>query len=157
MKQVKQYDLEIWPGLKYSIKRINGIPMLNLDTDYMIVRLETAFDLMQDIKKDLPLAGKVELQNEIRRQFKGKVVVTRYNSALYRIKDVDFTQSPDSQFVRVVTDPETGRKAQVKQSHAEYILEKYGKQVQNMEQPLLVTESSADICLIPEFSMMTGI
>lgn len=57
----------------------------------------------------------------------------------------------------MVTDPETGRKAQVKQSHAEYILEKYGKQVQNMEQPLLVTESSADICLIPEFSMMTGI
>jgi len=59
--------------------------------------------------------------------------VTRYNSALYRIKDVDFTQTPDSQFVRVVTDPETGRKMQVKQSHAEYILDKYGKQVQNME------------------------
>ena len=46
MKQVKQYDLEIWPGLKYSIRRINGTPMLNMDTDYMIVRLETAFDLM---------------------------------------------------------------------------------------------------------------
>ena len=67
MKSVKQYDLEIWPGLKYSIKKISGVPMLNLDTDYMIVRLETAFDLTQDIKKDLPLAGKVELQNEIRR------------------------------------------------------------------------------------------
>lgn len=65
MKSVKQYDLEIWPGFKYSIKRINNTPMLNLDTDYMIVRLETAFDLMQDIKKDLPLAGKLELQNEI--------------------------------------------------------------------------------------------
>lgn len=96
MKSVKQYDLEIWPGLKYSIKRVNQVPMLNLDADYMIVRLETAFDLMQDIKKDLPLAGKVELQNEIRRQFKGKIVVTRYNSALYRIKDVDFTLSPTS-------------------------------------------------------------
>ena len=35
--------------------------MLNLDTDYLIVRLETAYDLMQDVKKDLPLAGKVEL------------------------------------------------------------------------------------------------
>jgi len=46
MKQVKQYDLEIWPGLKYSIRRINGTPMLNMGTDYMIVRLETAFDLM---------------------------------------------------------------------------------------------------------------
>ena len=46
MKSIKQYDLEIWPGLKYSIRRIAGVPMLNLDTDYMIVRLETAFDLM---------------------------------------------------------------------------------------------------------------
>ena len=27
--------------------------MLNLDTDYLIVRLETAFDLIQDIKKDI--------------------------------------------------------------------------------------------------------
>ena len=91
MKSCQQYDLEIWPGIKYQIKRINGVPMLNLDTDYLIVRLETAYDLMQDIKKDLPLAGKVELQNEIRRQFKNKIVVTRYNSALYRIKDVDFS------------------------------------------------------------------
>ena len=90
-KQVKQYDLEIWPGFKYQVQRVNGVPMLNLDTDYMIVRLETAFDLMQDIKKDLPLASKLELQSEIRRQFKGKTVVTRYNSALYRIRDVDFS------------------------------------------------------------------
>ena len=92
MKSLKQYDLEIWPGLRYAIRKVeSGIPMLNLDTDYLIVRLETAFDLMQDIKKDLPLAGKNELQNEIKRQFKNKVVVTRYNSQLYRIIDVDFT------------------------------------------------------------------
>ena len=43
---MKQYDLEIWPGFKYQVQRVNGVPMLNLDTDYMIVRLETAFDLM---------------------------------------------------------------------------------------------------------------
>ena len=62
MKSLKQYDLEIWPGLRYAIRKVeSGIPMLNLDTDYLIVRLETAFDLMQDIKKDLPLAGKNEL------------------------------------------------------------------------------------------------
>jgi len=42
------------------------------------------------------------IQKEIRKQLIGKVVVTRYNNLLYRVKDVDFGQNPDSQFIHTI-------------------------------------------------------
>jgi hypothetical protein len=52
--------IEIWPGFRFSIRPIEGIPMVCLDSDQLVVRLETVLDSINEIKKDLQLATKVE-------------------------------------------------------------------------------------------------
>ena len=77
--------------------------MINVDVDFLIVRLETALDIIRETTKSLeqPSGPHIEersanqvssdlIQKEVRKQLVGKIVVTRYNNMLYRVKDVDF-------------------------------------------------------------------
>ena len=52
--QLKNHDVEIWPGLQYQIQRLDleDVPMLKIDIDYLAVRLETALEVIQDIKAE---------------------------------------------------------------------------------------------------------
>ena len=42
----------MWPGFKFHVLKFDGIPMLNLDIDYLAVKLETVLDLINEIKKE---------------------------------------------------------------------------------------------------------
>ncbi len=81
------------------------------------------------------------------------VVVTRYNNMLYRVKDVDFNQNPESQFIHTIISND--KKKQVKRTYSEYLEERYYKTVTDKNQPLLITTSG--IALVPEFCMVTGL
>ena len=89
--------------------------MLNIDVDSLVVRLETALDIVRETTKCLEQPNSTHLDDksvshvsrdlinkEIRKQLVGKVVVTRYNNMLYRVKDVDFSLTPDSQFIHTI-------------------------------------------------------
>lgn len=87
----------------------------------------------------------------------GQVVMTAYNNNTYRIDDVDFNSSPQSTF--------TSSRGESK-TYEEYYRTKYNLNIREVTQPLLVARSkqrdrradqSEMICLIPEFSQMTGI
>jgi len=126
---LKEHDVEIWQGFRYEVRTEittpsygsqNGpssglAPMLNIDVDFLVVRLETALDIVRETTKcleqpndthlDDKLVGQVSqdlIHKEVRKQLVGKVVVTRYNNMLYRVKDVDFSLTPDSQFIHTI-------------------------------------------------------
>jgi hypothetical protein len=42
-------------------------PLLKVDCDYLIVRQETALDQIFEIKRDMPMAAKDEVQREVKR------------------------------------------------------------------------------------------
>ena len=59
-KLIKNHDIEVWPGFRLAIRPIEGIPMLNIDVDYLVVRLETGLAFFNETKKDMPVASKQE-------------------------------------------------------------------------------------------------
>ncbi|CDW86755.1 macronuclear development protein 1 [Stylonychia lemnae] len=157
---LKEYDIEIWSGFRMEVKPIEQIPMLNIDIDYLVVRLETVLDVINEIKKIYVTYGESQacqerLQKDIRKAFVGKAVVTRYNNNVYKIKDVDFNQNPECYFVQTIVDIANNKKKLIKKSYTQYLEEKYYKTITDKEQPLLVT--SDNICLVPEFCMVTGL
>jgi len=58
---LKEHDIEIWQGFRYEVRtEVQGqligssegsLPMLNVDVDYLIVRLETALDVIREVRK----------------------------------------------------------------------------------------------------------
>lgn len=49
---MKQFDIEVWPGFKYQVKMFDEMPVLNIDIDYLAVKLENVLDVIQEIKKE---------------------------------------------------------------------------------------------------------
>ena len=129
--------------------------MLNVDLDYLAVRLETALEVIQDVKAEQMNQSERTIRCAYKKCFENNVVITKYNNKIYRIKKVLCDKNPQSIFTKTIIDPNTGRKKYQKQSHAQYLSEKYYKTVTNMEQPLLETENG--MCLIPEFCFVTNL
>lgn len=56
---LKEHDIEIWQGFRYEVRNeiysvsAGGLPLLNIDVDYLIVRLENALDVIREIRKAL--------------------------------------------------------------------------------------------------------
>ena len=65
--------------------------MLNIDVDYLVVRLETGLAFFNETKKDMPIASKQEQNREFKSKMIGKIVIRKYDSKLFRVLDVDYT------------------------------------------------------------------
>lgn len=60
------------------------------------MRKETALDILkQEFQKD-----RANFQDNAKRTLLGQTVLTKYNNTTYRIDDIDFDTSPNSEFQR---------------------------------------------------------
>jgi len=143
-------DLELWPGFNASVNIINKEIYLNINAIYKVLRQETALIVIQSLKKK---SSKTEdFQQEVQEYFKNISVLTRYNNDKnYIISKVDFDRSPQDTF-----ETKTGPI-----SFMEYFQKKYGYQIKETSQPLLISfdkkKPDKEICLIPEMCFMTGL
>jgi len=65
--------------------------MLNVDVDHLVVKFESGLSLLNEIKKDMPVASKQEQNLEFQRRVVGSIIVQKYDSKLYRVKGIDFS------------------------------------------------------------------
>lgn len=105
------------------------------------------------------LAKKVSnVKEEVFKALMGSVVLTRYNNKTYRVDDIDWDQSPSSTFL-----DDSGRG----KTFAEYYKEKYGIEIGDKKQPMLVSRArrktkeeedvAKTIALVPELCNLTGL
>lgn len=83
--------------------------------------------------------------------------MTRYNNKTYKIDDLEFGESPMSTF--------TNSRGQT-MTYVEYYRNQYGIEIQDQNQPLLVSrprrtsaamgDQTMVVCLIPELCLFTG-
>jgi aubergine-like protein len=140
--------LDIWPGYKTSLKVFNDKYYINIDSVSKVLRKDTAIEAILEIKN----ASRHDWESKVKKELIGQSVNTKYNKQIYKIDDVDFTQSPKSKFVM-----EDGKDI----SYIEYYQNKYQMQVTDPDQPLLINKPKKgklkQIFLIPEFCLMTGL
>lgn len=140
--------LDIWPGYKTSLKVFNDRYYINIDSVSKVLRKDTALEAIIEIKN----SSKHDWESKVKKELIGQSVNTKYNKQIYKIDDVDFSQSPKSKFTM-----EDGKDV----SYIDYYKEKYNFQVTDMDQPLLINKPKKGklkmIYLIPEFCLMTGL
>lgn len=140
--------LDIWPGYKTSLKLLNDKYYINIDSVSKVLRKDTAIEAIYEIKNNC----KHDWESRVKKDLVGQSVNTKYNKQIYRIDDIDFTQSPRSTFQM-----EDGKSV----SYVEYYKTKYQFDVTDMDQPLIINKPKKgklkSIYLIPEFCLMTGL
>jgi hypothetical protein len=83
--------------------------MLNLDIDFLAVRLETALEVICDIKAEQMNQSERTLRYAIKKSFENNIVITKYNNKIHQIKRVAFDKNPSTVFTKVTLE-NNGRK-----------------------------------------------
>ncbi len=159
-KAITVDNVEVWPGFNSTINLFSNGVMLNMNITYKVFRQDTALSVINKIRQNQQNAG--EFMSEVQELFRNTVVLARYsNDKTYIIDSVDFNVSPTSFFT-------SSKKGETKTiSYVEYYQQKYGKNIQVLDQPMLVslsrkrgaakTDEPEKIYLVPELCFMTGL
>jgi len=151
---VPQHKLEIWPGYVVRVQEMEGGLMLTCDPTHKVLRNETAYTMMKDIKRK---GG--DFKAAFEKALLGAIIMTKYNRAnTYRVDGVDFDQTPLSTFTT-----RTGGEI----SYQDYYKKHYNIEIEDLQQPLLIHRSkrqqinAPDIekihMFVPELCTMTGL
>uniref|UniRef100_A0A1B0D353 Uncharacterized protein n=1 Tax=Phlebotomus papatasi TaxID=29031 RepID=A0A1B0D353_PHLPP len=140
---INTQNLQVWPGFCTAIRQHERDIMICTELTHKVIRMENCYN------------------NVIRLSclclFAGKVVVTEYNNATYRIDDVDFSLSPSSSFEK---------KSGERTTFLQYFRDRYNCTIRDTRQPLLVSRSKAKdvragrpevLNLVPELCRLTGL
>ncbi|XP_038059144.1 piwi-like protein 1 [Patiria miniata] len=150
---VPQHNLQLWPGFITSILQYEEEVMLMADVSHKILRTDTVLDILAN----LFAAKKNRFQDEATRMLVGEIVLTSYNNKTYRVDDIEWEKNPMHTFAKYDGSQIT---------YAQYYKEAYGRDITDMEQPLLISRPkkkderrgmTGPIHLIPELCMLTGL
>lgn len=143
--------LQLWPGYVTSIRQCEYSILMCAEISHKVMQERTVLHMLGDI---------YDRHRDFKKQFSaailGQVVLTGYNNNTYRIDDVDYSVTPCSTF-------KLRNGEQI--SYIDYYKSKYGINVTNRTQPMLVSRSKPKdrrageaelIYLVPELCRLTG-
>ncbi|GFY37292.1 piwi-like protein 1 [Trichonephila inaurata madagascariensis] len=154
IKEIPEYNLQIWQGVITSIRTQEEKLMMSVDTVHKVVRKETALQIIiEKARRD-----RQYYKEHVAKEIVGCVVMTNYNNKTYGIEDVDWSLNPTKTF--------ESREGPL--TYLDYYKKQYDITIQDLNQPLLLCRSkekeirggasvSKTVYLIPELCCMTGI
>ncbi|XP_055388316.1 protein aubergine-like [Condylostylus longicornis] len=155
---LREFNLEIWPGYITSFRQHEKDILLCCDIIHKVMRHETVLEILRRLKEN-SLRGRSDFITLAKNDLLGSVVLTHYNNKTYRIDDIDFESNPRALF------PTT----QGNISYFDYYKRRYNLTITDFNQPLLISrpmertltrnlgQEPTLIKLIPELCRATGI
>lgn len=150
---VPQHKLEIFPGYAVSVDEMEGGLMVCLDTQHRVIRTQTVYELLDDIRA----SNAHDFKEVATRSIIGSCVITKYNNKNYVVDDIGWNMTPMDSF-------------QIRGgslcTYSDYYKQQYNIKIQDVEQPLLISKQTKTvnqekidrlICLVPEFCNLTGL
>jgi len=151
--EIRNHRLELWPGFVTSMRQQESEMMLNVETTHKVIHSTNVFQKMREIRERAP---EDRMREEIEKTLVGVVVMTKYNKKTYKIAGIGWDVKPTSTFP--TKDGEM--------TYMNYYSTKYGLNIQNGGQPLLLSKPSkkdlhrgqtGPIYLVPELCHETGL
>ncbi|GFT86538.1 piwi-like protein Siwi [Nephila pilipes] len=154
IKEIPQFNLQIWQGVITSIRTQEEKLMMSVDTIHKVVRKETALQIIvESARRD-----KQNYREYVARDLVGCVVMTNYNNRTYSIEDIDWSLNPTKTF----------ESKEGPLTFMDYYKKQYDIRIQEKTQPLLLCKSkekeirgnasvSKNVYLVPELCCMTGL
>ena len=133
-----RHHLDVWPGFMANIQPVDGGRfLLNVDTMSKVIRTGTVLDMLREMSRDRNF-------HEIAQDtLVESVVMTRFNSMTYRVKEIAWDSHPDHQFEL--------RKTGESISFVDYYQKHHNQRISDLRQPMLVVQGrkKTDKIMIP--------
>ncbi|XP_069353590.1 piwi-like protein 3 [Eulemur rufifrons] len=149
-----QVKLEIWPGYATSILQYENSITLCADVNHKLIRIQTAYDLMNKIATD----NKERIREKIADELVGSIVMTRYNNRTYRVDGIAWERTPKDTFEK--SDGE-------RITYIDYYSQQHKVLITDDHQPLLISQGKwkkgqkdtkrDPILLVPQLCVLTGL
>ncbi|CAG0888931.1 unnamed protein product [Cyprideis torosa] len=156
-RQLKRYNIEIWPGFETTIARAEKGLVLQCAITHRILNMKTMHQVLKEMKASYNNRGGRNVNEMIQDEIIGQIVLTRYNHETYRIDDIDVSKNPKHCFER--------RGQQIR--YVDYYRDQWNVEVQNLDDPLLLSQKKRKmsdgrteimtVYLIPELCYLTGL
>lgn len=154
IKEIPEYNLQIWQGVITSIRTQEEKLMMSVDTVHKVVRKETALQIIVEKTR----RQYDNYKDDVAKELVGCIVMTNYNNRTYLIEDINWALNPTKTF--------DSREGPI--TYVEYYKKQYDIKIKDLVQPLLWCKSkekeirggasvSKNVYLIPELCCMTGI
>ncbi|ODM92896.1 Protein aubergine, partial [Orchesella cincta] len=151
--RINAHHLELWPGFKTVMRNYEQDILLQVEITYKVLRLDNCLQVIKNMTNQHNEYDKERIRNAL----VGTVVMTIYNRKTYKVDDIDWETTPTSSF-----DKKKGEMIK----YLDYFKSRYGKDIQDTRQPLLVSRPTkkdlhrgfaGKILLIPELCQRTGL
>lgn len=155
--QLDEFRLSLWPGWITSIQQLDGGLKLSVDTTFRVLRMETALDVMVEVRNKFRGPA---LKEAMEQELIGTIVMTNYNNKPYRIDEIDLHKRPTDTFIMGQGD--NARKI----SYVDYMREHWNITINDVNQPMLLHRAKPKlnqpagcemVYLIPELCHTTGL
>lgn len=158
-QQLKLQFLEVWPGFATSLRYFENKLLLNLEIVNKVIRTKNTLEVMNDARTNYSGRDPSEDAKRkcIAKEVEGRIVMTQYNNRTYPIEKILWDEKPTDKFPC---------KDGSEMDYVTYYKTKYGYQIRNDKQPLLlVALKERDIRrgnlklvkLVPETCLLTGL
>lgn len=131
--------------------------LLNLQSIFQFVRLETVLEKLIDIREQA-LEKNAVYEDEVHKQMEGVKVVTQYNQKTYILENVHFDMTTESLFELSASGDEG-----FKVSYYDYFTKRYRLDITQVKQPMVrarstlkLTGESKSVYLVPELCYIVG-
>lgn len=153
---IPQYKLEVLPGFAVTCEEYQGGLMLCLDAQHRMLRTQTVYDLLIELKS----IARDRYKEEAYKLILGSSVLTRYNTKNYIIDEIMWDGSPLDTF-----QTSTGQSI----TYIDYYKNQHNLIIKDHHQPLLLHKQKLKkggpkdqgeerlVCLIPELCHLTGL
>ena len=145
---IPQRGLEVWRGYLAGFGHHMDRLLLNIDFSSKIIRTQTVYGMIEDIKKS---SRGEQLAQALNKALVDQIVMTRYgNNRCYKISEVLLNENPSHTF----------DKRGEQTSYMDYFRSQYGQRITDARQPLLkvfLEREKREIRLIPELCCPTGL
>lgn len=151
-KEIKEYELEMWPGYLTTTRLLNDGIFLNVDTVSKFIQMRTILDFIRELQ------AKGHDENYISGLFDSsnlgmprRTVLTKYNTKTYQVDGLDWKMTPLTCKFKATRKTKTGRE-EYDTNLVEYMATTYKLKVKDPRQPLFfVNFRDTRIWLLPEF------
>eukprot|EP00092_Neocalanus_flemingeri_P023728 GFUD01025735.1.p1 GENE.GFUD01025735.1~~GFUD01025735.1.p1 ORF type:complete len:750 (+),score=193.64 GFUD01025735.1:69-2318(+) len=146
---LSQFNLELWPGYKTSIRQHKNSILLCCGVSYKIQRTDTVLEQMQEIYK----RDSANFKSACEKVLLGGTIMTRYDNKTFKVNNIDWDKHPTDSFESSNGDSLT---------FIQYYQEQYNLTLRDLQQPMLVIRPQGPrdldpILLVPELCLMTNL
>ena len=94
-----QHRLELWPGFVTTLREHDYGLIYCVEITHKVIRTDSVWDFIRQVRADFEHRNGLDyVKEEVLRQLKGTIIMTKYNQKTYKVDNIFWHRNPTETF-----------------------------------------------------------